>query len=114
MKKTMISILGVSLLLTGCASTTLDKLNADVQEAATVSCLLSDGVQIAYTVGTQVASAADLKDQKVLQASTSIANGSAALCNALTTVNTQISKTPSLPTASATLVTTPSTSVIST
>lgn len=94
----------------GCSSTTLDKLNANVQEAATISCLIADGTQIAYTVGTAVADATDLQNQKVLQASTQVANGSAALCNALTKVSTQIAATPAVPTASATLVTTPAAS----
>lgn len=94
--------------LMGCSAATMDKLNADVQEATTVSCLLSGGVQVAYTVGTAVADAADVQNTKVLQASTKIATGSAALCTALTQVNAKMNAAPGVPAASADLVTVPS------
>jgi hypothetical protein len=108
MKKSVLFILSACAPLMACSSLTMDKLNAEVQEATTVSCLLSSGAQIAFTVGTAVADAADIQNQKVLQASTKIADGSSALCNALTQVNSKINAIPGIPAPSADLVTTPS------
>lgn len=100
-------VISSSILLAGCQTLTLQQLNADIQEATTISCILADGSQIAYTVGSQAVQAADISAQNFIQASSKIAQGSTAICNALTKINSQIALTPSIPAASANLVSTP-------
>lgn len=105
MKKSMLTLLFIApVMLAGCTSTQIARLNADIQEATTISCVLDGGIQVAYTVGTQVANAVDYKNQNVLQVSTKIANGSAAMCAALIKINSQIIATSTVPTPTSTLV----------
>lgn len=106
MKKTLITLITCAA-LSGCSSLTMDKLNADIQEATTISCVLASGAQIAYTVGTTVVEAADIQATKFVQASSKIANGSAAVCAALIKINAQVATQPTTPAASATLVSQP-------
>jgi hypothetical protein len=106
--------LSLILALSACKSLTMAKFDADIQEATSISCLLADGTNIAYTVGSATIAAADISANGLVQASSRVANGSSAMCAALTKINSQIATTATVPTASATLVTTPSTLVATT
>lgn len=82
---------GIVIVLGAC---TQQQLNADIQTASVVSCVLADGSEMEYSVATAVVSAQSnpngARSQTVMRYSGSFVSGSQALCQSLSNLNTKV------------------------
>ena len=113
MKKRLFLMGCIAFSLMGCSQLTTSNIDADIQEAAFISCLLSDGSQVFYAVSSQISN----PQSKLVQNSNKIAQGSTALCSGLQKINTTLNSMQpqtSIPAANSSSITADATALPST